>query len=1710
MKFPIRGFLFLSLACGMSAAEEKRILFLSGANSHNWGAHKHLAGSNLLCESINESPGIEAEVITAWPDAAALAKADALVIYADGWHAHPANDKLAELEAFMNAGKGLVAIHWATGIQAADPESTEQAADPRRVKWRELMGADFEAYYSISTFWEAKFEKGADHPILRGVKPFSLYDECYFHLRECGHDHGEVQPLFPVKPAKELVEPGLTPYRGNDHARKTMAEGKEPQYVAWAFPRPKGGRAFGFTGGHFHWTWARDEVRKMVLNGILWSTGGEVPAAGLESKTPDAKRMLAGLPDKNPGWTEAALQHALDQAAAGESVRWLEFGNKPLPAPPVSLFDGKTLDGWEIRPGEEKWWRVEDGTITGGSLDQNVTHNTFLASKKRYANFDLRFKVRLVKGSGFMNSGIQVRSVRVKDNHEMSGYQVDAGTGWWGKLYDESRRNKVIGEPVDPAAIKATAKDWDWNDYRILCEGRRIRSWINGVPALDYTEADPAIPLEGLLGLQAHGGGKMLAQFKDLTIRELPPTPGAPTWEEASVRTPEREMAAMTLPEGFEIELVASEKEGVGKPITMAWDHSGRMWTMTALEYPVDANENAAQAEALYARGGKDKVLVFDEPWQPGPQVPRVFAEGLAIPLGLLPYKDGALVQYGHGIRYYADRNKDGKADGHEVLLGGFGIQDSHLFPHQFERAPGGWFYLAQGLFNYSKVVRPDGSAFASGPREIAFNQCKLARAKLDGSDFELLTAGPNNIWGFTTGKDGREFLQEANDLGHPVSEYIAGTHYPTGSSEKLRPYAPRLPASTPGQPMGGTGLSGLVLADDAGSAFAAKWPDRKVFYLANPITNRLQIVTLKDGVYEKQEDFLVSKDAWFRPVSIQFGPDGCLYIADWCNKIISHNEVPRTHPDRDKTRGRIWRIKPKGVAPARPPDLAKMGSKELLGQLGAGNARVSRMAWAELGDRKDPAVTGDLKALAADAGQPVAKRLGALWALLEAGVQDDALVAKLAEDPDADVRREAAEAWGAMSSGDPAKSPRLASIVGDEPDFATLAAWANSVRTRREVAPPMLVALAWAVPAPREGEGEGRAAYESAFLRYVIRWAMEAHPATTALLLEKYPEIPQEGRLLAAQALSPEKGVSLLLESLAGMERRLTAEEAALLGSQLANPSVAGTFGRLLADRTRRADLLKALLQLDPAAASDPALRAAVGKATAAMVEEDPGSLPLVLDLARRFRLKELAPVLLDRAKSPADAAELATLLRALNEVGAADAGLAKSQLDHADPAVAREALVGFATAGGPAAVAELAARWPGLAGAARQFAVSGMLSNEDSAVAFAQAAAKGGFAGFEPSVVERLSALLGADHPAFREILEKVDGLLVRAIRLPGKPDAVVAAGISLEGPFTVETWIKLDPGIDNRDGLLGTRGGGPDINFFDGRLRLWNGASDVVVADRPMEPGKWTHCAVTRDGAGKVALYLDGEAAGVSKGGFAGSMGTLDLGRANQPGGTAARILDYRVWNVARSADEIRADFRTSYSLAETRPGLVRQFGGDSPGLKLQGGAAVEWTSDFPERMTPAAAAAVAAKFERFRGMAAKPGDAAAGKALFQASCLICHQVRGEGIAIGPDLGGAGAMGVESLLRNILTPNAQLESGYYRHDITLKDGTLASGFLASDKGGTLVLKQIGADARAIPKDQVKQHAVSKRSLMPEGLIDGFTEKQVADLFAYLMTLR
>ena len=195
------------------------------------------------------------------------------------------------------------------------------------------------------------------------------------------------------------------------------------------------------------------------------------------------------------------------------------FQAAPLPGKPVALFDGRTFAGWE---GDTNGtWRIQDGAIVGGSLTTRVPRNEFLTTTRSFGDFLLRLEFKLVGTDGFINGGVQLRSQRLKDPaHEMTGYQADLGTGYWGSLYDESRRNKTLIAP--PAELITEVLKTDaWNVYEIRAEGPRIRLSINGRQTVDYTETDPAIPLSGLIGLQVHGGGKVEAWYKDVTIQEL-------------------------------------------------------------------------------------------------------------------------------------------------------------------------------------------------------------------------------------------------------------------------------------------------------------------------------------------------------------------------------------------------------------------------------------------------------------------------------------------------------------------------------------------------------------------------------------------------------------------------------------------------------------------------------------------------------------------------------------------------------------------------------------------------------------------------------------------------------------------------------------------------------------------------------------------------------------------------------------------------------------------------------------------------------------------------------------------------------------------------------------------------------------------------------------------------------------------------------------
>jgi putative heme-binding domain-containing protein len=349
---------------------------------------------------------------------------------------------------------------------------------------------------------------------------------------------------------------------------------------------------------------------------------------------------------------------------------------------------------------------------------------------------------------------------------------------------------------------------------------------------------------------------------------------------------------------------------------------------------------------------------------------------------------------------------------------------------------------------------------------------------------------------------------------------------------------------------------------------------------------------------------------------------------------------------------------------------------------------------------------------------------------------------------------------------------------------------------------------------------------------------------------------------------------------------------------------------------------------------------------------------------------------------------------------------------------------------------------------------------------------------------------------------------------LRLNGDDGDYVATDLILDGPFTVECWVKLDPVINNQDSILGAPGE-LDANFHDSRFRVWvgGGVQDIVIATRPIAPDAWTHVAFTRDSEGIFRLYLNGELDVTSATRATRRFEKLDVGRSNVAGGTAGAFAEFRIWSVCRSSDEIRATANLAMGSVQgssgALPSRVYHGAGDSWGV-LRGHARIERTGDLPPLMTEAEAQALAGKFEQFRRLASREGDVSRGREVFGAVCGVCHSVKGQGGRIGPVLDGAGAHGIEALLRNILTPNAAMEAGYRRYRVETREGDVQEGLLVSEDVDSLVIRQVNTEDIRIARAQVKRGAFTRLSIMPEGLLEPLPPEQVSDLLAFLLTLK
>jgi putative membrane-bound dehydrogenase-like protein len=821
---------------------------------------------------------------------------------------------------------------------------------------------------------------------------------------------------------------------------------------------------------------------------------------------------------------------------------------------------------------------------------------------------------------------------------------------------------------------------------------------------------------------------------------------------------PLEEKGTFTLPPGFEIELLASESEGIGKFVTVDWDTHGRMWSMTALEYPLDGNENPEQAQKLYASKAKDKVLVWDRPFEHGPlPPPRVFADGLAIPLGILPYGNGVYVQHGPEIVFLEDSDGDGRADQRKVILSGFGVQDSHLFPHQFTRAPGGWIWMAQGAFNYGKVRTTKG-------KEQQFDRTRMARFRYDGSDFEITSQGPCNIWGLVINGEGETWIQEANDYGYPAMPFHFQANYPGCSDAEWKSYAPEFPGTAPNFEMGGTGLSGLTLSD------ATIWPEPygNTLYVANPITRKIQALRIhREGPryrLEKLPDFIQSSDPMFRPVSVHFGPDGCLYVVDWYNKIISHNEVPRNHPERDKTRGRIWRVRHQQQHRIEMQDFTKVSGTDLLAKLGGESLTQSHLAWQAITDRQLTELAPKLKEIIRGDSEPAARRIASLWALEGLGIGEAqeylALLQPLAENPNRNLRREAIRVLAgaplrASESGAQVLNVLTAHAGDPDPEVrAEIIRTAAHLLGGIEAAPPKAgsrdlthrtVSLLLAMVRPSldgptaKSTHNGRMikvgeAYEREFERYLVRYFIEQHPRSVAEFLDadqsQVAQLPVDTRVWACLGIGGRDGAMRLAVLTKTARHTLSDEELTLMGSFAGETPIAKELSDYLSNASTQKPGLNALLRVhtrlqSPEVAALIAPQAkALGQSGAAREDHE-----LFLKLAAAFRLTGLESDVVRLTTAENQAPDRQVLgVRALSEMGAQQLELfQRLSISSTNEPVQREAVSALAGAKGDRAVPLLAEIWPVMSPNLRKVAIDRLARSEQNSRAFVVACKHG-----------------------------------------------------------------------------------------------------------------------------------------------------------------------------------------------------------------------------------------------------------------------------------------------------------------------------------------------------------------------------------------------
>jgi putative heme-binding domain-containing protein len=1140
--------------------------------------------------------------------------------------------------------------------------------------------------------------------------------------------------------------------------------------------------------------------------------------------------------------------------------------------------------------------------------------------------------------------------------------------------------------------------------------------------------------------------------------------------------TPDQQQKTFKLPPGFKAQLVAAEPE-LRKPMNMAFDGAGRLWLTESREYPWPTNAAPRDTIRIFsdfdANGRAKKVTTF--------------ATNLNIPIGVYPFLSPGSTDSSKltwkciawsipNIWIFEDIDGDGAADKKEKLLGPFDhTRDTHGNQASFRRGFDGWMYATHGFNNRSKVAGKDG-------HEVFFPSGNTYRFRKDGWRIEHWTHGQVNPFGLTFDALGN--LYSADCHSSPIYQLLRGGWYPSfGAPDDGLGFAPTTIQHTHGS----TAICGITVLDDP------SWPEefRDNLIIGNVMPSRINRDRVEwrgsTSVGHELPDLVSVTDPWFRPVDLQLGPDGALWVADFYNRIIGHYEVPLTHPARDRERGRLWRIVPPAGA-----DLAKLtlpnSVDELIKELASPNRARRNLAADRLTDRFGKEA---LPALQRAVSQPQNsfQYVYAMWGLERQGALKSADLNTASQDEDRMVRvhaqRIASKVWEEDALGGPSvDTTRLATAteimyrgVDDKDAFVQRGAAEAIARLNVASSEPVqkLLTLLAGVPASDNhlmyavrralgdqlqrpsvfdkvltqnwNEKESRAiadispvvtnAAAASFLVAHLQKYNEPRTASVKYLKHAARFLPQD-RIDSLATLANEKirdDVDLQAALFKSVQEGLQQRGAGLTprmknwGNSLA--------GDLLAS-VERAEMNWSFSPIDSTVVALNPWTVQHRKSSDGKEADFLCTLPSGESTTGVLRSKEFA------------APKQLTFWMAGHD-GAPEKPLQKKNFVELKHAASARVLM---RAPAPRNDSAQKVTWDLSGHEGKQVYLE--LVDGDAGGAYAWLAV----GRFEPAVVpmpkttpnlvdERLQA---AAKIALATRDTALEPKLATALQMPAGADARASVATTL---LAMNTKAHLPACAQ-----IVSDGGAPSLL----RQRVAQ-----AIADSNSAEGRTVLVSVLSGASERLAPKMAVLLAS-SKAGSEALLAGVESGKIS------ARVLQDR--NVKEKLVASKAE------------------GADARITKLT------------KSLTPLNEQLQKQIDQRRVAFNNSSSLAARGLTVFTKTCAGCHQIDGQGALVGPQLDGLGGRGAERIIEDIVDPNRNVDHAFVTTTFVLADGDIVSGLFRREEGETIVYAEATGKETTISKKNVKDRKQSELSLMPEGLADSLTPQEFNDLIAFLLS--